>query len=185
MSSLFPRATPLRQGYRRKQVDEFFANVRTAYEKPVVDPEELTPIEIRQAAFDLRLGGYRTEAVDSALDRLEEAFAHRLRSQFVQARGQDAWNADLAQRAQVLYERLRRPATERFSRPGLIHRGYDAAEVDALMDRITAFFDRGEPITPQEIRTSTFRRRPRRRAYDEGKVDAYFAKAVDILLGVV
>ena len=75
-------------------------------------------LDVRRAAFDLKHGGYKTAAVDTALDRLETAFAKRAREQFVRAHGQEAWMKQLAQRAQVLYPRLRRPKGERFRPPG-------------------------------------------------------------------
>jgi DivIVA domain-containing protein len=184
MSKLFPRAGLLRSGYSVKQVDEFFDRVRQVYEQPLVDPADLSPLTIRQATFDLRYRGYRTDAVDTALDRLEDAFATRLRDQFVQAHGQAAWQQDLAARAQALYDNLRREPGTRFSRPGGMGKGYDAKQVDLLLDRLTSFFDTGAPIVPDEIRTAAFARRMKRRAYDEDEVDAYLAQAVDILQGV-
>jgi DivIVA domain-containing protein len=184
MTELFPRVSILRRGYARAQVDEFFAAVRAAYERPVMDPNGLSPIEIRRAAFDLEARGYKTPDVDAALDRLEDAFATRLREQYVRASGRDAWNAILAERAQVLYDRLRRPTKQRFSRPKGLRRGYRTQDVDGLLDRITAFFDTGAPLTAKDLRFAIFRRRAKWRAYDEGKVDAYLARAVDIFLGV-
>lgn len=184
MTDMFPRVGFLHQGYDRDQVNEFFANVRAAYERPIVDPNGLTPMDIRHAAFDMRGRGYKTTAVDAALDRLEDAFTARMREQFIQANGINAWHAQLAERAQVLYERLRRPKGERFSRPRGLKRGYYANPVDALLDRITAFFDKGEPLTVQDLRTAIFPRRAKWRSYDESKVDAYLARAIDILQGV-
>ena len=184
MSKLFPRATLLRSGYSVKQVDAFFDRVREVYEQPVVDPNDLSPLSIRQTTFDLRYRGYRTDAVDTALDKLEDAFAKRLREQFVQAHGQAAWQQDLAARAQTLYDNLRREKGRRFSRPGGLGRGYDRKQVDELLDRLTTFFDTGAPIGPDDLRTAAFARRVKPRAYDEDEVDAYLAQAVDILQGV-
>ena len=184
MTDMFPRVGYLHHGYDCEQVDDFFASVKAAYERTVVDPNGLAPLDIRHAAFDLTGRGYKTTAVDAALDRLEDAFAVRIRDQFVHANGRDAWNAQLAARAQVLYDRLRRPKGDRFSRPAILHRGYYAKEVDLLLDRITAFFDTGAALTPQDLRTATFARRRRGRAYNERQVDAYVARAIDIFLGV-
>jgi DivIVA domain-containing protein len=181
---MFPRVGFLRQGYDREQVDEFFTNVRAAYERPVVDPNGLTPLDIRHAAFDIRGRGYKTTAVDAALDRLEDAFAARIKDQFVKTSGLGTWHAQLAERAQVLYERLRRPNGERFSHPKGLKRGYRTGDVDALLDRVTAFFDKGLPLTTQDLRTAIFPRRAKWRSYDESKVDAYLARAIDILQGV-
>jgi len=184
VTDMFPRVGFLHQGYDREQVNEFFTNIRAAYEREIIDPNGLTPMDIRHAAFDMRGRGYKTTAVDPALDRLEDAFTARIRDQFVQANGLGAWHAQLAERAQVLYERLRRPKGERFSRPKGLKRGYRASTVDALLDRITAFFDKGQELTAQDLRKEIFPRRAKWRSYDESKVDAYLARAIDILQGV-
>ncbi len=184
MSELFTKVNPLRTGYDREQVEEFFAKVRAAYERAVVDVDGLAPMDIRRAAFDLARRGYKTAEVDAALDKLEDAFAKRLRDQYVTQHGQEAWQSDLSQRAQTLYERLRRPARERFNRPKALRRGYDARAVDKVLNGITDYFDKGELITSQDIRSQSFKRVAKWRAYDERQVDAYLAKAVDILLGV-
>ena len=183
MRDMFPRAGFLRSGYHRGQVDEFFDRARAAYERPMLDEAGLTALDVRRAAFDLKRGGYRPEAVDSALDRLEAAFAERAREQFVRAHGQQAWMGELAQRAQVLYPRLRRPEGQRFRAPVKSRSGYDAREVDAVIDRLIAFFDKGGALTAEELRRVTFKRRGKRGAYDERTVDAFIARAVDVLMG--
>jgi DivIVA domain-containing protein len=183
MRDLFPRAGFMRTGYHLGQVDEFFARARAAYERPMLDDGGMSALDVRRAAFDLKRGGYKTSAVDSALDRLEMAFATRAREQFVRAHGQEAWMNQLAQRAQVLYPRLRRPKGQRFRQPVKSRQGYDARDVDALLDRLIAFFDTGESLTPQDLRSATFKSRGKRGAYDEPTVDAFIARAVDVLMG--
>lgn len=183
MSDLFPKVSSFTLGYQPREVDQFFARAREAYEKPGF-ATDLAAFDVRRASFDLKRGGYATAAVDAALDRLEVAFSARVRERFVRDKGQDAWMQDLATRAQTLYPRLRRPARERFAAPKPFQGGYDRTEVDALLDRFTAFFDRGEPITAEEVREVTFKRKRSSAAYDERVVDAYLARAVEILLGV-
>lgn len=183
MAELFPRVGALSLGYRVPEVDEYFSDARAAYEKPGT-ADELAAIDVRRASFDLKRGGYSTAAVDSALDRLEVAFAVRVRERYVKEHGQDAWMADLAQRAQSLYPRLRRPAGERFEAPPTMRTGYDRSEVDAVLDRLTAFFDQGRPLTAEDVRALTFKRRRSWAAYEERVVDAYLARTVDILLGI-
>ncbi len=184
MSDLFPRGGFLRTGYAVRQVDDFFARARAAYERPILDEGAVSSHDVRRAAFDLKRGGYKTAPVDEALARLEVAFATRSREQYVRAHGQEAWMRVLAERAQVLYPRLRRPRGSRFAHPrGLFGKGYSATEVDAILDRLVAFFDTGAPLAPEELRAVLFSRRGGKRAYDERVVDAYLARAGDILQG--
>ncbi|MFN3865723.1 MAG: DivIVA domain-containing protein [Demequina sp.] len=183
MADLFPRVGAFALGYRVAEVEEYFHEARSAYEQPGT-ADDLAAIDVRRASFDLKRGGYSTAAVDSALDRLEVAFAVRVRERYVKQHGQDAWMAELAHRAQALYPRLRRPAGQRFATPPTLRTGYDRTEVDAVMDRLTAFFDQGKPLTAEDIRALTFKRRRSWAAYEERVVDAYLARAVDILLGV-
>lgn len=185
MTDLFPRTNALRLGYKHEQVAEFFDEARVAYERPGSPDSALSPLDVRRAAFDLKHGGYSTAAVDAALDRLELAFATRTRDIYVHAHGKDEWMRHLAERAQVLYPRLRRPAGDRFEHPSSLKQGYDVRQVDAIMVRITAFFDGGQPLDADEIRAIVFVSKRGTRAYDERTVDAFLARTVDILLGVL
>ena len=183
MPDLFPKVSSFSLGYHMREVEQYFERARDAYEKPG-PANDLAAFDVRRASFDLKRGGYAPSAVDSALDRLEVAFSSRVRERYVRERGQEAWMQDLAGRAQTLYPRLRRPAEERFAAPKGMRGGYDRAQVDALLDRLTAFFDSGEPITADEVREATFKRKRSGAAYEESVVDAYLARVVDILLGV-
>lgn len=183
MADLFPRVGAFRLGYHRAEVDEYFSQARVAYEQ-LQPGADLAAFDVRRVNFDLTRRGYSTAAVDAALDRLETAFATRSKERYVARYGQDAWMRDLADRAQTLYPRLRRPAGERFARPRRMRGGYDARQVDRLMDRLVAFFDTGAPLTADDIRAAAFKRRSGRGGYDERVVDVYLARAIDILLGV-
>ncbi|WP_234998647.1 DivIVA domain-containing protein [Demequina sp. NBRC 110057] len=179
---LFPKVGATRLGYDRADVDEFFGRARTAYEEPGI-PEDFAPFDVRRASFDLKHGGYSTAAVDAALDRLETAFATRIRERYSKEHGPDAWMRDLADRAQALYPRLRRPSGERFDHPSGLSKGYDAKDVDEILDRLVAFFDQGSPLSADEVRGVTFGHRRGKKAYSERVVDVYLARSVDILLG--
>lgn len=138
---------------------------------------------VRVAAFDLVRHGYSPAAVDSALDRLEAAFVAADRADFIAENGQSAWMTGVVERATTLYERLTRPPGDRFA-PPQHGRGYDAAQVDALLDRLVAYFDEGTPIQAAQVRSTTFDSAPRSRSYAEGPVDAYLDRVVDVLLAV-
>ena len=181
MTGMFPPAGRLRTGYDREQVEAFFTRARGAYEAG--QDGGFDEQDVRSAAFDLVRDGYATAAVDAALDRLEAAFVQRGRTAFVAASGEQAWMDRIADRATTLYPRLLRPAGQRF-RPPDSGRGYDRAAVDALMDRLIAYFDDGGDLTSEEVRTATFPAARASRAYHEGTVDAYLDRAVEVLLAV-
>lgn len=182
MSGMFATARGVRSGYDQDQVDDFFERARLAYEGRA--EYAITGSDVRRAAFDLTRGGYEIAAVDAALDRLERAFAEQHRAEYVAAHGRRAWSDGLAERARTLYGRLARPAGERFAPARTAHQGYRREDVDALCDRLVAYFDRGEPLTSDEVRSATFRGAHGRKAYAEAPVDAFLERAVEVLLGV-
>lgn len=182
MTKVFSTVSKLRVGYDTDEVDDFFDHAREVYEGGASEP--LTSRDIQTCAFDLTHGGYSTAEVDAALTRLESAFVARQRHEFTVTRGADAWMADLAERAQSLYGRLGRPDGERFARAGRGEQAYDTDDVDDLCDRLVAYFDRTAPLAAHDVRTAVFRRRKGSRGYAEAPVDAFFARAVEVLLGV-
>ncbi|MPV39105.1 DivIVA domain-containing protein [Georgenia subflava] len=187
MSTMFPPAGRTRTGYDRAQVEEFFTRARAAYESgepgATGPTDTLDEKDVRSAAFDLVRDGYATPAVDAALDRLEAAFVQRRRTAFVSSRGESAWMDHIADLATTLYPRLLRPAGERFRAPEG-GRGYDRDAVDALLERLVAYFDDGGELTSAELRAATFPVARASRAYHEGTVDAYLDRAVEVLVAV-
>jgi DivIVA domain-containing protein len=179
---MFRTVSGLRRGYDPDEVDEFFSHARAVYEQGPAGT--MSGADVRTVAFDMVRGGYVTAAVDAALDRLEAAFVARHRAQFVADNGQDAWMAHLGTQARTLYGRLGRPDGDRFAPPEGRRPGYEPADVDELCHRLVAYFDTGAPLTAAEVRSATFRRRNGRNGYAEGPVDAFVARAVEVLLGV-
>lgn len=207
MTQLFPRVAATHRGYDPEQVETFFARARRAYEhltaqrageaqgsaadagleaqdeQVLAELESFTAGDVRSAAFDLVRRGYRAASVDAALDRLEAAFVASQRADHIAQHGQASWTSLVVERATTLYERLNRPSGQRFAPPER-GRGYDAAAVDALLDRLVAYFDEGSPLTAADVRTVVFPAAPAARAYAEGPVDAYLDRVVDVLLAV-
>ncbi|QWW18808.1 DivIVA domain-containing protein [Schaalia sp. 19OD2882] len=182
MSNAFPRVSFFRHGYDPAGVDEFLEDARRAYEGGV-PAEHFSSDQVRQATFNLRRRGYDIAAVDAAMCRLEAAFVERDRATHVAVNGEKAWFDKVADRATTLYPRLLRPQGERFAHPKR-GRGYDAQEVDELLDQLAAYFDDRGEITVDEVRHAVFRPARGRRAYAEGPVDAYLGRAVEIILAV-
>ena len=115
---------------------------------------------------------------------MEAAFVARARADFVAQHGQQEWLAQLGEQARTLYGRLGRPDGDRFAPPRHRGQGYEPADVDALCHRLVAYFDNGAKLTAAEVRSATFRARRGKNGYDEDSVDAFLARAVDVLLGV-
>lgn len=182
MTRMFRTAGRWRLGYDTAQVDAFFTEARDAYEGRSTQP--MTGGDVRRATFDLVRDGYRTVPVDGALDRLERAFVARQRADFVQTHGQQAWMEHLAGQARTLYPRLARADGERFAPPRRGEVGYRVDDVDEWCRRLVDYFDRGEPLTSDELRHATFGRAKGRTGYEEATVDAFFDRAIDVLLGV-
>lgn len=90
----------------------------------------------------------------------------------------------LADGARTLYGRLTRPDGEKFVPAHRGRPGYEPADVDALCHRLVAYFDSGAPLTANDVRAATFRRRTGVKGYAEGPVDAFCDRAVEVLLGV-
>ncbi len=182
MSDAFPSVGVMRKGYDPDLVDQFFEEARRAYEGGV-PAERFSAEQVRQATFSLKRHGYRIDAVDAAMNRLEAAFVQRDRADHVAVNGESAWYERVADRATTLYPRLLRPRGERFSHPAR-GRGYDAEPVDDLLDRLADYFDDRGDITVDDIRHAVFAPKKGARAYREGPVDAYLGRAVEILLAV-
>lgn len=177
MTSLFPRVGRWRRGYHHGQVDEFFASAREAYTAGTIDNGT-----IRNAAFDMVLDGYQTASVDAAIDRLEAAVVRRRRASYVAETSEASWMENTVQRATTLYPRLQRPAGERFVEAHGV--GYLKEEVDTLCERLIDYFETGTGISAQEVRLATFAIARGEAAYDEGVVDAFLHRAVEVLLAV-
>jgi len=182
MTSMFTTVSRFRSGYSPAEVDEFFAQARAVYEGD--GAVTMTAKDVRDVAFSIVQGGYAWDAVDSALDRLEAAFVARERAEYVAQHGQEAWMARMAELARTLYPRLTRGDGKRFATASGLRAGYDKDEVDALCRRLIAYFDKGQPITSREIRAAAFRKRRGSRAYVEAPVDAFLARAAEVLIGV-
>lgn len=181
MAAVFPKAGAFRRGYEPQDVDAFFMRARSAYEGGV-PASQFSGKQVQNAAFPLKMGGYDTRSVDSALNRLEAAFVQRDKVDFISVNGEAQWHARVAEQATTLYPRLLRPNGERFSHPPRGTKGYQAAEVDALLERITAYFDSNAPLTVGDVRFALFRAAKGTQAYREDQVDAYLGRMVEILL---
>nr|WP_274638232.1 DivIVA domain-containing protein [Microbacterium bovistercoris] len=177
----FPMTSGRAKGYAPTVVDDFLARARAAFEDDH-DATALTANDVRSVSFPMVRRGYRPEAVDAALARVEDAFAAREREQVLAHAGTGEWVDRTRARAQEILDRLSRRPGHRFDRARGLGFGYRIDEVDIVADKIAAFLAEGTPVTVEQVRTVAFRMQ--RRGYREAQVDAVLDAVVDVMLAV-
>ncbi|WP_022899736.1 DivIVA domain-containing protein [Humibacter albus] len=176
----FPTVKRSKRGYDPEEVDRFLKLARRAYEGD--DAVPLTAEDIRRTGFTLHRGGYRADAVDGALERLEDAFAARERARARQELGDKRWLEEARATAQVILNRLGRPEGKKFDRTSIFTIGYNKREVDRFAKRALRYFRDGMPMSVDEVRTAVFRQQ--RHGYREAQVDLLLDAVVDVMLAV-
>ncbi|UJP11168.1 DivIVA domain-containing protein [Microbacterium sp. KUDC0406] len=175
----FPLTSGRQRGYHRAAVDTFLDAARRAFES---GDDTLTSEDVRVASFPLVKEGYQVADVDSALGRIEDAFAARARERTVREKGVEAWVAEARVDAQVILDHLARAPKHRFARTGVLTFGYRIDEVDHVADRITAFLRDGDALSAEQVRNAAFRMQ--RGGYREEQVDALLDTTVEVILAV-
>jgi len=178
----FPRARKGRLGYDIDEVEDFLEDARRAYTSENPDVSIVTADSIRTTAFAMRKGGYSTTHVDAALERLEDAFAARERERQIAREGDESWYASARATAQEILDRVVRPRGKKFQRVTVLTLGYSVADVDAFADRIAGYFQSGEALTLDDVRTVAFR--PQRGGYREAQVDYLLDTVTRVMLAV-
>jgi len=176
----FPQTRGRTKGYEQRAVDAFLTRARTSFEAG--DDEVVTAAEVRQVAFPLVRRGYSIIAVDAALSRIEDAFAIREREEALARFGPQLWVEHARDTAQVVLDRLSRPAGKRFARVGGLRYGYRIDEVDVVADKIARYLETGQSITPEQVRAVEFRMQ--RGGYREVQVDAVLDAVIEVMLAV-
>jgi DivIVA domain-containing protein len=182
VSTTFPRSRKSRVGYNVDQVEDFLEEARHAYTADRGDLAVVSAAGIRTMAFAMQKGGYSTVHVDAALERLEDAFASRERERAVERTGDSAWYAQARGAAQEILDRLARPEGQRFSRQSFLSRGYRVADVDSFTDALGDYFQRGTPMSVDQVRSIVFR--SAKRGYSETQVDVLLDSVIDVMLAV-
>ncbi|WP_309104943.1 DivIVA domain-containing protein [Microbacterium sp.] len=165
-------------GYHRAAVDTFLAAARSAFEAD----GDLSAEDVRTASFPLVKGGYVVAEVDTALARVEDAFAARAREKVVRTQGAGAWVEKARDDAQVILDHLARRKRHRFARTGMLTFGYRIDEVDHVASRIVRYLRDGEPLSAEQLRSAAFRMQ--RGGYREEQVDALLDATIDVILAV-
>ncbi|MDR0432806.1 MAG: DivIVA domain-containing protein [Bifidobacteriaceae bacterium] len=180
MADLFRRARGSTRGYDVEEVNAFFARAQAIYEGK--SPERMTPQDVRTVSFTRVSHGYDSDAVDGALDRLDAAFTRKERAAFIERNGQQAWLDRVVERATTLYDRLSRPAGEKFSPAARGKPGYDKHQVDLLCQRLSDYFNSGKALTSTEVRHSVFAVTRGKKGYAIAPVDAFLDRALEVLV---
>ena len=181
VSDTFPHASRLAKGYEVKQVEAFLARARSAYEDAGRSPQ-MTSWHVRTVGFDLVRGGYDVEAVDAALDRIEDAFARREKQRGEERAGVAGWQTQLRTQEQSLRAQLARPDGQRFPHGTGLELTYDIDQVDDLCQSIEESFALGRPLAPDSVRLAVFKSRRGSRGYREASVDAFLDRVVELLV---
>ena len=181
VSDTFPRASRLAKGYDVEQVEAFLTRARAAYEDTGRGPA-MTSWHVRTVGFDLVRGGYDVDAVDAALDRIEDAFARREKQRGEERAGTGGWQTQLRTQEQSLRAQLSRPDGQRFPRGTGLELTYDVGQVDDLCRRIEDAFASGRPMAPDAVRLAVFKSRRGSRGYREASVDAFLDRVVELLV---
>jgi DivIVA domain-containing protein len=182
VSTTFPRTRKSKLGYNVDQVEDFLEEARSVYTSERTDTATVSARTIRKLAFAMHKGGYVPLHVDSALERLEDAFAARERDRAIAELGEAAWYANARAEAQVILNRLARPKRKKFSRVSSFTMGYATNDVDAFADELANYFQTGAPLTVERVRTVAFR--STKGGYRESQVDFLLDSVIDVMLAV-
>lgn len=178
VSTTFPRVKR-GPGYDIDEVEDFLEDARRAYTGDRGSAQIITAASIRQMGFSMKRGGYAPAAVDSALERLEDAFAARERERALGELGDQGAYQRARSEAQVILDRCTRQRGRRFRRVGILTTGYSVREVDAFADRITRYLQQGTPLTVDDVRGIAFGRQ--KGGYQETQVDVVLDSVIDLL----
>ena len=183
-SSPFARVSRTEFGYNMRQVDRFLKKARGHYNADSPD-SSITSRDVRAMAFDPVKGGYDPQAVDAALDRLEDVFALRERDHLIRTQGEDAWLRQIGRSAAVLRNRLNRPPGERFRRPAKkTVPSYDVDDVDRLCDELLQYLEHEVPMSVDVVRRAVFREARGADGYEENQVDVFLDRVVELMAGI-
>jgi len=118
-------------------------------------------------------------AVDSALDRIEDALADREITRKRESRGAGSVADHLLRIREIVQTRAQRPKGKRFDRANWPARGYNRKQVDRLCNLVLEHIINEEKITMHEVRRIVFT--AQRGGYAENQVDAFIDRVVQIL----
>lgn len=177
MSTQFPKTQGKTLGYNPAQVDQLVNLARQQFANPT--SHSVSAKSLRLAQFELVPGGYVIEAVDSALDRLDDAFAVQDVKRLVAQLGEHGAKERLASVRALLSGRIGRGSGKRFAKTGIWKKGYAPKQVDELVELVGEQLAGKKSVPVGILRETTFK--PVWGGYVENQVDAFIDKSVEFI----
>ena len=184
-NSKFTLVGPKEVGYNVKQVDVFLEHARAYFLNADSQGKSITSHDVRTAAFDPARGGYNAQAVDAAMDRIEDEFVLREKDLLIAAEGEKAWMIKIGKSASVLRARLHRPDGERFRRPRKRNaQSYNDEDVDVLCRELLVYIEDNGELSVDVVRRAVFAPAKGDEGYEESQVDAFLDKVVELMAAI-
>ena len=184
-SAPFQRVGRREYGYNIRQVDEFLTKARDFYNSQGKGTKPITSRQVRAMAFDPAKGGYEAQAVDAALDRLEDVFAQRERDELIREKGEAAWLMPIGRTPAAPRGRPHREPGGRFRRPSKRRvPSYNVEDVDALCNELLGYFEHDKPLSVDVVRRAVFREARGDEGYEETQVDAFLDRVVELMAAI-
>ncbi|MDO5754322.1 DivIVA domain-containing protein [Arthrobacter sp.] len=181
-NSKFTLVGPKDVGYNVKQVDVFLERARAYFLNTDTLGTAITSRDVRTAAFDPARGGYSPQAVDAAMDRVEDEFVLREKELLIAAKGEKAWMMMIGKSATVLRARLHRPDGDRFRRPTRRNAAsYNINDVDVLCRELLTYIEDNGELSVDVVRRAVFAREKGADGYEESQVDAFLDSVVELM----
>ncbi len=184
-NSKFKLVGPKETGYNVKQVDVFLERARAYFLSSDTGGRSITSHDVRTAAFDPAKGGYSAQAVDAAMDRIEDEFVLREKDLLIAADGEKAWMMKIGKTASVLRARLHRPDGERFRRPAKRNaQSYSVEDVDVLCRELLVYIEDNGELSVDVVRRAVFAPVKGDEGYEESQVDAFLDRVVELMAAI-
>ncbi|SEE58612.1 DivIVA domain-containing protein [Arthrobacter alpinus] len=184
-NSKFKLVGPKEVGYNVKQVDVFLERARAYFLNTDTSGKAITSLDVRTASFDPARGGYNAQAVDAAMDRIEDEFVLREKELLIAGEGEKAWMMKIGKTASVLRARLHRPDGERFRRPSRKGaQSYNIKDVDVLCRELLVYIEDNGELSVDVVRRAVFAPEKGADGYEESQVDAFLDRVVELMASI-
>ncbi|MFQ4148527.1 DivIVA domain-containing protein [Arthrobacter sp. LAPM80] len=184
-NSKFKLVGPKEVGYNVKQVDVFLERARAYFLNTDTPGTAITSLDVRTASFAPARGGYSAQAVDAAMDRIEDEFVLREKELLIAAEGEKAWMMKIGKTASVLRARLHRPDGQRFRRPSRkSSQSYNIDDVDVLCRELLVYIEDNGELSVDVVRRAVFAPEKGNSGYEESQVDAFLDRVVELMAAI-